>query len=192
MRTRCGGRRRRRFLDRHRLHGLASFGSCGKAIACALHGALTGRWTLRTSRDSCTTRRGAGQRTACPTTTGRRSFPSYAIGSTPRRGSDRSWSCATNRTAPEGPSAVEARSFPARFRRDPRSGRPRCSVTFMGLRHGGLTEGADVGLSDAQMRALSGHRTAAALLRYSQATSRQRKVGARLRRDGTKRDNLSE
>ncbi|HEX2431553.1 MAG TPA: tyrosine-type recombinase/integrase [Aestuariivirgaceae bacterium] len=66
------------------------------------------------------------------------------------------------------------------------------SVTFMGLRHGGLTEGADVGLSDAQMRALSGHQTAAALLRYSQATSRQRKVGARLRRDGTKQGNLSE
>jgi hypothetical protein len=66
------------------------------------------------------------------------------------------------------------------------------SVTFMGLRHGGLTEGADVGLSDAHMRALSGHRTAAALLRYSQATSQQRKVGARLRRDGTKRDEMSE
>ncbi|MET0482029.1 MAG: hypothetical protein ABWZ27_03830, partial [Aestuariivirgaceae bacterium] len=66
------------------------------------------------------------------------------------------------------------------------------AVTFMGLRHGGLTEGANAGLSDAQMRALSGHRTTAALLRYSQATSEQRKVGARLRRDGTKRGDLSE
>jgi integrase len=66
------------------------------------------------------------------------------------------------------------------------------SVTFMGLRHGGLTEAANVGLSDAQLRALSGHRTTAALLRYSQATSHQRKVGARSRRDGTKRDRMSE
>jgi integrase len=65
-------------------------------------------------------------------------------------------------------------------------------VTFMGLRHGGLTEGANAGLSDAQMRALSGHRTTAALLRYSQATSQQRKAGARMRRDRTKRDDLSE
>jgi Phage integrase family len=66
------------------------------------------------------------------------------------------------------------------------------SVTFMGLRHGGLTEGANAGLSDAQLRALSGHRTTAALVRYSQATSRQRKVGARMRRDGTKQGDLSE
>lgn len=32
-------------------------------------------------------------------------------------------------------------------------------IKFMGLRHGGNTEGADANLSDAQMRALSGHRT---------------------------------
>jgi hypothetical protein len=57
------------------------------------------------------------------------------------------------------------------------------AVTFKGLRHGGLTEGANAGLSDAQMRALSGHRTQAALLRYAQTTKQQAKVGARLRRD---------
>ena len=56
-------------------------------------------------------------------------------------------------------------------------------MTFKGLRHGGLTEGANAGLSDAQMRALSGHRTQAALLRYAQTTKQQAKVGARLRRD---------
>jgi hypothetical protein len=42
------------------------------------------------------------------------------------------------------------------------------------------------------MMALSGHRTRAVLTRYSQATAKQRKVGARLRRDGTKRDEMSE
>jgi hypothetical protein len=66
------------------------------------------------------------------------------------------------------------------------------TLTFMGLRHGGLTESGDAGLSDAQMMALSGHRTRAVLTRYSQATAKQRKVGARLRRDGTKRDEMSE
>jgi hypothetical protein len=35
---------------------------------------------------------------------------------------------------------------------------------FMGLRHGGNVEGAEAGLTDAQLRALSGHRTTAALL----------------------------
>jgi hypothetical protein len=65
-------------------------------------------------------------------------------------------------------------------------------VTFMGLRHGRLTEASDAGLSDAQMMALSGHRTRAALLRYSQVTPKQRKVGARLLRDGTKQGDLSE
>jgi hypothetical protein len=32
-------------------------------------------------------------------------------------------------------------------------------VKFMGLRHGGNTEGGDAGLTDAQLRALSGHKT---------------------------------
>jgi hypothetical protein len=56
-------------------------------------------------------------------------------------------------------------------------------IKFMGLRHGGNTEGADANLSDAQMRALSGHRTTAALLKYAQTSVQQRRVGARLRRN---------
>lgn len=63
---------------------------------------------------------------------------------------------------------------------------------FMGLRHGGNVEGADAGLTDAQLRALSGHRTIAALLRYAQATEKQRQAGARKRLDArTKRGGLS-
>ncbi len=66
-------------------------------------------------------------------------------------------------------------------------------VKFMGLRHGGNTEGADAGLSDAQFRALSGHKVAATVLRYAQETMKQRREGARMRRDArTKRDGLSE
>jgi len=56
-------------------------------------------------------------------------------------------------------------------------------IKFMGLRHGGNTEGADANLSDAQMRALSGHKTTAALLIYAQGSTQQRRVGARLRRN---------
>jgi hypothetical protein len=52
---------------------------------------------------------------------------------------------------------------------------------FMGLRHGGNTEGADAGLSDAQLRALSGHRTAAMTTLYAKETMKQRKTGARKR-----------
>jgi hypothetical protein len=66
-------------------------------------------------------------------------------------------------------------------------------VKFMGLRHGGNTEGADAGLTDAQLRALSGHRSTAALLRYAQVTKEQRQIGARKRLDSrTKRGTLSE
>jgi hypothetical protein len=54
-------------------------------------------------------------------------------------------------------------------------------VKFMGLRHGGNVEGADADLTDAQLRALSGHRTTAALLRYAQVTKKQRQIGARKR-----------
>jgi hypothetical protein len=65
-------------------------------------------------------------------------------------------------------------------------------VKFMGLRHGGNVEGAEAGLTDAQLRALSGHRTTAALLRYAQVTEKQRVAGARIRRDArTKKENLS-
>jgi hypothetical protein len=67
------------------------------------------------------------------------------------------------------------------------------SVKFMGIRHGGNTEGANAGLSDAQLRALSGHKSNAALLRYAQSTKEQRVQGARLRRSArTKGGHLSE
>ncbi|MDP4024495.1 hypothetical protein Q8W71_17870 [Methylobacterium sp. NEAU 140] len=66
-------------------------------------------------------------------------------------------------------------------------------VKFMGLRHGGNVEGANAGLTDAQLRALSGHLTTAALLRYAQATPHQRREGARKRLAArTKREDLSE
>lgn len=72
------------------------------------------------------------------------------------------------------------------------AGLPR-EVKFLGLRHGGNTEAADAGLSDAQMRALSGHLTNTALLRYAQGTLHQRREGARLRRDArTKKQRKSE
>ncbi|GLS23862.1 hypothetical protein GCM10007874_68830 [Labrys miyagiensis] len=50
-------------------------------------------------------------------------------------------------------------------------------VKFMGLRHGGNVEAADAGLTDAQMRALSGHKTVQAPLRYAQASDEQSRVG---------------
>ncbi|MGL3208318.1 tyrosine-type recombinase/integrase [Bradyrhizobium sp. BR 1433] len=66
-------------------------------------------------------------------------------------------------------------------------------IKFMGLRHGGNTEGADANLSDAQLRALSGHKSQASLLRYAQTSVNQRRDGARKRRDSrTKAGNLSE
>lgn len=65
-------------------------------------------------------------------------------------------------------------------------------VKFMGLRHGGNVEGAEADLTDAQLRALSGHLTTAALLRYAQATPKQRQAGARKRLDArTKKEGLS-
>ena len=63
---------------------------------------------------------------------------------------------------------------------------------FMGLRHGGNTEGADAGLSDAQLRALSGHKTPAMVQVYAKQTMKQRQAGGRMRLDArTKRDGLS-
>ncbi len=63
----------------------------------------------------------------------------------------------------------------------------------MGLRHGGNTEAADAGLTDAQIRALSGHKTNAMVSLYAKSTMKQRKIGARKRLDmRTKRGNLSE
>jgi hypothetical protein len=52
---------------------------------------------------------------------------------------------------------------------------------FMGLRHGGNTEGADAELTDAQLRALSGHKTASMTVLYAKQTMKQRREGARKR-----------
>jgi hypothetical protein len=66
-------------------------------------------------------------------------------------------------------------------------------LTFTGFRHGGHTEGADSGLTDAQLRALGAHKTTAAMLRYSKETEQQRRDGARKRLNArTDRGNLSE
>ena len=54
-------------------------------------------------------------------------------------------------------------------------------VKFMGLRHGGNTEGADADLTDAQLRALSGHKTASMTILYAKQTMKQRREGARKR-----------
>ena len=54
-------------------------------------------------------------------------------------------------------------------------------VKFMGLRHGGNTEGADADLTDAQLRALSGHKTATMTILYARQTMKQRREGARKR-----------
>jgi hypothetical protein len=64
---------------------------------------------------------------------------------------------------------------------------------FMGLRHGGNTEGADANLTDAQLRALSGHKTASMTILYAKQTMKQRREGARKRLAvRTKPVNLSE
>ncbi len=67
-------------------------------------------------------------------------------------------------------------------------------ITFASFRHGGHTDAANAGLTDAQIRALSGHKTAAMVPLYAKATRGQRLTGARMRRDArrTKRGNLSE
>ena len=51
----------------------------------------------------------------------------------------------------------------------------------MGLRHGGNTEGADAELTDAQLRALRGHKTATMTILYAKQTMKQRREGARKR-----------
>jgi hypothetical protein len=67
------------------------------------------------------------------------------------------------------------------------------TITFTSFRHGGHTDGADSGLTDAQLRALGAHRTTTALLRYSKETEEQRRIGARKRLNArTDRGNLSE
>lgn len=66
------------------------------------------------------------------------------------------------------------------------------SAKFMGLRHGGNTEGGNADLTDAQLRALSGHKTGAMTSLYTKATMRQRRSGARKRlEERTKGGNLS-
>ena len=66
------------------------------------------------------------------------------------------------------------------------------SIKFMGLRHGGSTESGNAELTDVQIRALSGHTTAAMTALYTKATMRQRRAGARKRREErTKGGNLS-
>jgi hypothetical protein len=67
-------------------------------------------------------------------------------------------------------------------------------ITFTSFRHGGHTDAANAGLTDAQIRALSGHKTAAMIRVYAKATRDQRVAGARKRAEArrTKGDNLSE
>jgi hypothetical protein len=52
-------------------------------------------------------------------------------------------------------------------------------MKFMGLRHGGNTAAADAGLTDAQMRALSGHHSPETMQLYAKKTTKQRRDGAR-------------
>src|SRR5262249_50295734 len=67
-------------------------------------------------------------------------------------------------------------------------------ITFTSFRHGGHTDAADAGLTDAQIRALSGHKTAAMISIYAKKTSDQRLAAARKRLEArrTKGGNLSE
>lgn len=61
-------------------------------------------------------------------------------------------------------------------------------LKFMGIRHGSMTDAADSGLTDAQFRALSGHRSENVVLRYAQATGVQSIEAARkLRETRTKK-----
>lgn len=67
------------------------------------------------------------------------------------------------------------------------------NVKFMGIRHGGNVEGANAGLTEAQLRSLSGHKNAGTMIRYAQETPDQQRAGARKRLEArTKKGNLSE
>ena len=67
------------------------------------------------------------------------------------------------------------------------------SIKFMGIRHGGNVEGANAGLTEAQLRSLSGHKNAVTMIRYAQETPDQQREGARKRLNlRTKKGNLSE
>jgi hypothetical protein len=68
----------------------------------------------------------------------------------------------------------------------------RDELTFTSFRHGGHTEGADSDLTDAEIRAVSRHKSAKVLPRYAKRTIRQMVVAAKKRRETrTKGDNLS-
>ena len=58
----------------------------------------------------------------------------------------------------------------------------RDELTFTSFRHGGFTESADAGLSDAQMRAQGRHRSAKSLPPYAKRTMKQVAKGAQKRR----------
>jgi hypothetical protein len=58
----------------------------------------------------------------------------------------------------------------------------RDELTFTSFRHGGFTEGADSGLTDAEMRAQGRHKSPKVLPRYAKRTMKQVAEGARKRR----------
>jgi hypothetical protein len=69
----------------------------------------------------------------------------------------------------------------------------RDELTFTSFRHGGHTEAADSDLTDAEIRAISRHKSPKVLPRYAKRTMKQVMEGARKRRAmRTKADNLSE
>lgn len=72
------------------------------------------------------------------------------------------------------------------------SGLPK-GISFASFRHGGVTESGDADLTDRQMMALSGHKTADVLDIYAKRTRVQRQTAAAKRRDfRTKQGRLSE
>ena len=69
----------------------------------------------------------------------------------------------------------------------------RTELTFTSFRHGGHTEGADSDLSDAEIRAISRHKSAKVLPRYAKRTMKQVAEAAKKRRASrTKDGHLSE
>jgi hypothetical protein len=58
----------------------------------------------------------------------------------------------------------------------------RDKLTFTSFRHGGFTEGADAGLSDAELRAQGRHKSAKVLPTYAKRTMKQVATGAKKRR----------
>jgi hypothetical protein len=69
----------------------------------------------------------------------------------------------------------------------------RDELTFTSFRHGGHTEAADSDLTDAEIRAMSRHKSAKVLPRYAKRTMKQVEAGAKKRRAmRTKADDLSE